>query len=287
VTLSGTYVEPAFIPTKIILRTATTYAAEATPEPFLDLRPFRWNNPERANLNYATQIVYWARSQPLPKYDLGRTPGPATHVEEKLLDAISVVSTVPDSNADSFARMQSDARAKLFEQTYKAGILALLVLKPMPEFLQSELRRYGRAAIEPTAVGDGTSAAREYIINELGAELADRMDRRVEYAREIFEKRMERGKEGAGVDSSIVANLRESLKNVQIGMALSEMRILPFGGGAQSQAFSFPWLSSPGMSGSTGWCNGQCISAPFYLRSNEDLDGKLPMRGSGPEISRP
>lgn len=131
------------------------------PEPVLDLRPFRWNSPTEAKIRYANQVFWWARSQSIPQYSAGKPPRDLTPVEKKLLDAMQVVSAVPDSKADSVAKAQAKDRVGIFESAYKESVKNLILLKPPSEMIKRELKRDLKLALEETRLADGTADARE------------------------------------------------------------------------------------------------------------------------------
>src|SRR5713226_3707054 len=268
----------------------TPYVAKATKvetaapqsEPHLDLRPFRWNSPETAKLRYGNEVLRWARSQPQPTYNQSnRPPEHLSRVERKLFDAISVASSIPDSKADSLAKLQGDQRARIFEDAYKEAVKGILKLEPPNKILLNELKRDVKLALQPTQVGDGTSAAREITLRDLRAELGRKLDKRLDYERDLYSVRQKRVSENHAVINSIVQARNDWMGKVQdyqhlmaqhdqLRKMFSPSLIWDITQGSLNTCFVCTGINNSGSSLPHG--------TPFYLRDNTPDDVPFSLR---------
>lgn len=189
----------------ITLKSTLLLADAIDSAPELNLAPYENYSLDDAKLSYGNRVIEWARRQ--HRRENGRPPS-LTKVEKKLLDAMRVVSTVKDFSSDRFAKEQQERRSKFFETAYNNAIKDLISLKPPSQTIRRELKRGLALALEPTAVGDGTSAAQWSTLEGLKQQLNTELSQRMEYADEMLRVREGRARQDRAVVASIVAARR-------------------------------------------------------------------------------
>src|SRR5262249_4506373 len=131
----------------------------------------------------------WARAQKLPEGFPYSTNGGLTRVENKLLDAMAAISSIPDDEADSRANAQHEKRAATFSDGIKEAAKDLMKLKPPSKIIMNELKRDLEKALEPTVLAGDTATAKLVTLRLLRDVLNEYIDLRTRYAVEMMEKR--------------------------------------------------------------------------------------------------
>ncbi|MER8825313.1 hypothetical protein NKH73_02030 [Mesorhizobium sp. M0938] len=143
------------------------------------------NASDIRKLNFAREVVLWTRdSQPIELFnpdDYGNSISP---MEKALLEAHISLETVPDSAADAAAKQQAEDRRNFIRDKAKEVGVDLMTGKvPDPKDIAKDVLL---EVLTPTTLGDGQSAAREYLKLKVDDELRKYAEKRDPCMRKAF-----------------------------------------------------------------------------------------------------